>query len=206
MPRDTRRRNAGGFTLLEVLVALVVLGLLLATLAQGMRVGLGAMTVGQRVGASADGLETTERTLRQLLGRTTPPDPATQDRAFTGLEHGTAFTTTLPQGLGTPEPLEADVSLLVVDGHHLVLRWRPHHRNWIVPPPPPATVALQDGVERLELAYFQPGGDGRGGRWLSSWRGPDLPRLVRIRVVFAAGDRRHWPEIVVATMRERPPA
>jgi general secretion pathway protein J len=199
-----RRRNAG-FTLLEVLVALVVLGLLMATLAQGMRIGLGAMTVGQRIGAGVDGLEATERTLRALLGRAAPSDTATQDRAFTGLAQGMAFTTTLPEGLGTPLPVEADVSLLVADGHRLELRWRPHHRNWIVTPPPPATVVLQEGVAGLALEFFEPGADGRGGRWLSSWRGGDLPRLVRIRVTFPDGDRRHWPDIVVATMRERPP-
>jgi general secretion pathway protein J len=202
--RRARRRNAGGFTLLEVLVALVVLGLLMATLAQGMRIGLGAMTVGQRIGASVDGLETTERTLRALLGRAAPSDPATQDRAFIGMAQGMAFTTTLPEGLGTELPMEADVSLLVVDGHRLVLRWRPHHRIWIVTPPPPATVVLQDGVAGLQLEFFEQAG--RGGRWLSSWRGGDLPRLVRIRVTFPDGDRRHWPDIVVATMRERPPA
>lgn len=194
-----------GFTLLEVLVALVVLGLLLATLAQGMNVGLRAFSTGQRVATAADALEATDLAVRQIIARATPADPLTRDRAFTGAPHGMAFTTTLPQGLGTAVPEEADVSLQLVGGTRLALRWLPHHRYWIKGAPAPQTVPLLDGVERLDLAYFQPAANGRGGRWLADWTSLDLPPLVRIRVVFPEGDPRHWPDIVVATMRQAPP-
>ena len=30
------------------------------------------------------------------------------------------------------------------------------------------------------------------------------PALVRIRIVFGKGDRRHWPEMIVAPMRQPP--
>jgi general secretion pathway protein J len=126
-PGRARRAGSAGFTLLEVLVALVVFGVLLAMLAQGLRVGLRGWTAAQGIGAGTTTLEGTDLALRGLLGRATPADPLTYDRAFTGTPTAMAFTTTMPEGLGGSAALEADVSLLVSDGHRLVLRWRPHH-------------------------------------------------------------------------------
>ncbi len=200
-----RRRATSGFTLLEVLVALVVLGVLMATLAQGMRIGLRAATVAPRIGAGVRALEATDRLVRELLGRAAPRDPFTGDRAFTGTPGGIEFTTTMPDGLGAPIPVEADVSLSVTDAHRLVLRWRPHHRVWIAPAPTPVTETLLEGVGSLQLAFFEANADGHGGRWLNSWPPGELPRLVSMRVVFPSGDRRHWPAIVAGTMRKRPP-
>ena len=211
------RSGESGFTLLELLVALVVLGILLATLAQGMRVGLHAWALGQRIGGRADALEATDRALRELVGRAATTDPVTRDRAFTGVPAGMAFTTTMPDVLapGAPAavaplasarvPLEADVSVLLVEGHRLILRWRPHHARWLIQPPPPVTETLLDGVAAVQFAYFQQAADGHGGQWLASWSGIDLPRLVRLRVAFFPGDARHWPDLVLTTMRERPP-
>jgi prepilin-type N-terminal cleavage/methylation domain-containing protein len=203
-PGDARRTCDAGFTLLEVLVTLVVSGILLTMLAQGLEVGLRGWTVAQSIGAGITTLETTDLALRSLLDRASPADPLTYDRAFTGTSTGMAFTTTMPEQSGASVPHEADVSV-ASDGHRLVLRWRPHHARWIAPPPPLATEVLVDGVIGLQLAYFQPSRDGHGGRWLTAWSSPDLPRLVRIRLVFAAADQRHWPDIVAAIRRERPP-
>jgi general secretion pathway protein J len=202
--RKARRWGDAGFTLLEVLVALVVSGILLAMLAQGLRVGLRGWAAAQGIGAGTTTLEATDFALRGLLDRASLADPLTYDRAFTGTPTGMAFTTTMPEQTGTRVPIEADVSVMS-DGYHLVLHWRPHHARWIEAPPPPATELLVDGVIGLQLAYFQPAREGRGGRWLTAWSSPDLPRLVRIHIVFAPDDRRHWPDIVAATMRERPP-
>lgn len=201
-PKMARRAGNSGFTLLEVLVALVVFGMLLAMLAQGLQVGLRGWAVAQGIGAGTPTLESVDLALRGLLGRALPADPLTYDRAFIGTPTAMAFTTTMPEQSGASVPLEADVTLRV-EGPRLVLRWRPHHARWIAIPPPPATELLVDGVIGLQVAYFQPTRDGRGGRWLTSWSSnPDPPRLVRIRLVFAPNDRRHWPDIVAATLQE----
>jgi len=203
-PREVGRWGNAGFTLLEVLVALVVSGILLAMLTQGLQVGLRGWAVAQGIDAGTTTLEATDFALRGLLDRASLADPLTYDRAFTGTPTAMAFTTTMPGQLGTPVPLEADISV-AGDGHHLVLHWRPHHGRWIEAPPPFATELLVDGVIGLQLAYFQPSRDGRGGRWLTAWSSPNLPRLVRIHFVFAPDDRRHWPDIVAAIRREQPP-
>jgi general secretion pathway protein J len=202
--RGLGRRGERGFTLLETLVTLVVLGFLMVTLTQGVRVGLQAWVTQGRIGGRASGIDTTDRALRQLIGRASPGETLSRDAAFTGTANMLSFTTTLPQGFGAVATHEADVTLLVADDHHLELRWRPHYRRWIVAPPPASTITLLDDVERLELAFWQPGtGSGAGG-WVSAWTARDLPRLVRLRIVFPPDDPRHWPDIVIAPVRELP--
>jgi prepilin-type N-terminal cleavage/methylation domain-containing protein len=200
-PRKAGRCGDAGFTLLEILVTLVVSGAVLVMLTQGLRVGLRGWAVAQGIGAGTATMETTDLALRGLLDRASPGDRLTYDRAFTGTPTSMAFTTTMPDQLGGSVPLEADVSV-VSDGRHLILRWRPHHARWIGAPSPQSTELLADGVIGLQMAYFQAGS---GGRWLTSWSSPDLPRLVRIHFVFARDNRQQWPDVVAETMRERAP-
>jgi general secretion pathway protein J len=193
-----------GFTLLELLVTLVVLGLLMVTLTEGLRIGLQAWALEGRIGGRASGLETADRALRQLIGQAWPGEPRSQDDGFTGTPHAVSFTTTLPEGLGAPFTHQAKVTLMVAAGHRLELQWSPHYRRWIVQPPPPSAVVLLDGVQQLDLGFWQPALPPQQGRWLTVWTSPTLPPLVRVRIVFPPGDARHWPDIVVATMQQRP--
>jgi general secretion pathway protein J len=199
-----RTAPQSGFTLLELLVTLVVLGLLMVTLTQGVRTGLQAWAMESRMGLRSTGIETTDRTLRQLIGQASPGEPRSRDPALTGAAHALSFVTTLPEGFGALSTHEADVTLLVTSGHRLELLWRPHYRRWIVPLPPPSTVVLLDDVQALDVGYWQPAPAPRQGSWLAVWTAHELPPLVRLRIVFPEGSQRHWPDIVIATMRELP--
>jgi general secretion pathway protein J len=191
-----------GFTLLELLVTLVVLGLLMVALTEGLRVGLRAWAFESRIGGRATGLETTDRTLRQLIGQAALGELHSQDDAFTGAPHTLSFATTLAQGLGAAFTHQAEVTLLVTAEHRLVLLWRPHYRRWIVQPPPRSAVVLLDGVEQLDLGFWQPAPPPQQGRWLTAWTAPTLPPLVRLRITFLPGDPRRWPDLVIATMQQ----
>ncbi len=60
---------------------------------------------------------------------------------------------------------------------------------------------LLAGVERLDIAYY--GTDPATGRdlWQDRWQGrAQPPKLVRIRLAFAAGDPRPWPVLMVRPM------
>ncbi len=188
-----------GFTLLEVLVTLVVLGLLMVTLTQGTQVGLRAWAMDGKVAQRVNGLETTDRALRQLIERALPQDMRSNDGGLVGDAHTVSFTTTLPEGYGARSTHEADVSLRVSADHRLELLWRPHYSRWIVRPPAPSVIPLVDGVERLDIGYLEPGSQQR---WSTAWPKHALPPLVRLRIVFPAGDERHWPDIVIAPMRD----
>jgi general secretion pathway protein J len=199
-----RDRRTGGFTLLELLVMLTVAGLLMVTITQGLRLGSRARAVAARLQTNHAELEATARVVRQLIAHASPGDPSSRAPPFFGAPHAASFITTLPSGFGASASGEAEVSLEVGPGNRLELRWRPHYRRWIAAAPPLISALLLDGVDHLDLAFWQPTPGSTGGFWASAWSAPDPPALVRVRVVFPPGDGRRWPDIIAAQVRERP--
>ncbi len=183
-----------GFTLLEVLVALVLFGLVLATLTQGIRFGSLAWRADSRSATRDADLDTVDLTLRHLIEAA---DPGTADRARPAMIGGRdflRFISRLP-AIGPTVPARLAETMLVVDaGHRLVLHWRPPPGARPGEPPPPAgKTELLSGVSRLDLAFW----DGMHG-WVGSWESARLPAMIRIRLVFRDAPRRHWPDIVAA--------
>lgn len=196
-----QRGRTAGFTLLEVLVALVVFGLLMGALTQGVRFGLNAWQMQARALTRRGDLDAVDRTLRTLIAAAVPGDFAGSPVNFVAGEHRLEFTTALPISADPAGGRTADVTLAVDTTHRLQLLWTPHDGRPIGPQHPPASALLLDGVDHLDLAYWQPSSS--GGAWLRGWDAGTLPSLVRIRIVFAAGDGRHYPDIVVAPRRDR---
>ncbi len=193
-----RARASAGFTLLEILVAVAVLGLLLAGLTQTVRFGLTAWLQEGRLSAGQTDLEAVDRTLRSLIENLAPGD----ESARSVIEGGPNSLTGVTQ-LRVPDSGIAMVPVdagLGVSGTQLVLRWRPHHHGLPLGSPPPATeTGLIGGVSRLGIEYWRP-----PGVWVSSWRDPDLPLLIRFRLTFAGGKAPRWPDIVAAPRLSRP--
>ncbi len=196
-----RAGPAQGFSLLEVLVALVVLGLLLGTLTQGVRFGVGAIAAQARVVGVRGDEDAVERTLRRLVEHmdpgtfTTPPQMA-------GSASRVEFVTELPlaaspaSGQGV---LRVDAALEADARHRLVLRWRPHvGGQGIAPAPPVAEEVLLSGVGQVTFGFLSERG------WQPAWRGTELPLLVRVHLGFPKGDRRSWPDLVAEPRRQRP--
>ena len=193
------KQAPSGFTLLEVLVALVVLGLVLAGLVQGTRFGLRtADRQTATIAASAD-LDATERVLRSLLGQM-DPGSLTSAPLLVAARSSLGFTSNLAAVAPSLGIKEADVSLGVTPDHRLVLRWTPHlHATRLEPPPPSAEATLLPGVARVEFSYCCDA----AGQFLAGWSDRTLPTLVRVQLVFPPDSRRAWPAIVVAPVRMR---
>ncbi len=191
------RAEPAGFTLLEVIVALVVFGFLMAGLSQGVRFGLAAWGTQARIIEERGDLDAVDRTLRQIVQRMDPGTPA-DPPVISGTEARFAFTSVMPMAAGGDS---ADMLLGTDAQHRLMLGWTPHlHVRRTAPPPPPRSEELLSGVERMDLAYWLL--DAGGGRWVPTWTARELPALVRIRIVFA--DHRHWPDIVARPLRANP--
>ena len=189
-------RRARGFTLLEVLIGLALFSLVLLVLGGAARFVSRASLSQNTAAASSDQFETIDRVLRGVLAGA---DPGTPKRpALRGSAADVAFIGTLPAGAGTGGP--AGMVLLLNENHVLGLRWAPvRYGIPLGPAPAPQWAELVSGVDRLELSYWK-------GSWRREWTEPTLPTLVRVRIGFASGDRRHWPDIVVRLARSFTPS
>ena len=205
--RDPQR----GFTLLETLVALLVLGLLMVGLSQGVRTSLDVWQAqNRRLGSTAD-LDALQRLLRAVLGKLPlsldgPRLSGSKEPGFVGEADRVNFLSELPTGLGTQR--RAEVSLFL-RGDQLVLSWVPYrHERPVTPAPAPVQTVLLQGVEKLELAYWGaplpadaaalPRLSALPASWQSEWVQPVPPGLIRVRLVLGRSDRRRWPDLIVA--------
>jgi general secretion pathway protein J len=189
----------GGFTLLEIIVVVTVLGFLMIGLTHGVRTGLAIWEAqSRRVGETAE-LDAAARILRSLLSGITPSGLTAGGAGgvpLKGAAASLAFVGDLPTGLGTTQ--RADITLELNRGR-LVLSWTPHrHELTTAAAPQPSQTELIGNVERLDLAYWGTPSGGQEAGWQSEWDGTAIPELIRVRLVFGENDRRRFPDLIAA--------
>jgi general secretion pathway protein J len=195
--------RAAGFTLLETLAALAVLGFILLGLGQGLRFGITAWGVQSRTIAARDDLAAAERLLRGLIERMDPGD-ADDPPLLRGLPGAMQFRSILPASAGGSRLRMVEAALGVDGTHRLVLRLTRNPRAVRLGTSGEAIEEpLLQGIDRMEIAYWRPAQDDAPAGWQRNWAARSLPGLIRIRLVFPADDGRHWPDIVAAPMRQR---
>lgn len=193
------RSHSAGFTLLEIIVALTVLGLMMAGLAQGLRAGVAAWMTQTRAMNSRADVDAVDRTLRSLTARMDPGGVSGRPPLLKATSRSLTFTTTLPEAADNLPSRVADATLAVSPAHQLELLWTPHGYGVLGRTQQPERVVLLDHVDRLEMSYWD---DPKIG-WQPNWRGVTLPKLIRFRVVLSPGAGRIVPDVVVAPMRDR---
>ncbi|MEI9997328.1 MAG: prepilin-type N-terminal cleavage/methylation domain-containing protein [Rhizomicrobium sp.] len=185
------RRSEAGFTLIELLVTITLLSLLVLVLFGGLQFGVRAWDGAQAHGEGMDELRLVQDILRREIEQAYPrydaADPLHPVLDFEGDESRVAFIGPVPQAAGD----SAARVLVTIAGEpdggmlQLVLHAAPDGAAWSAP--------LLRNVAALRFSYFD------GVRWSASWRdAKTLPRLVRLQVAFRKGDRRVWPDLVVA--------
>jgi general secretion pathway protein J len=212
-----KRRASGGFTLLELLVAMTVLGVLTALLAGGLRFGTRVWEREQNQLDQWAELEIVQDVIRRLVGQALlindTAKTGAQSGAFVGLEDSIRF-------LGPP-PAQSLVGGIYQyelfgrtdpDGQRLVLNWRLRLPEGEVPKARVTNAApdeiekmqagrdvvLADHVASVAFSYFGTSDDGTAASWRGRWDDASkLPSLVRMTVTFPPGDRRSWPDLIV---------
>ncbi|MFT3763165.1 MAG: prepilin-type N-terminal cleavage/methylation domain-containing protein [Pseudoxanthomonas sp.] len=194
-------RDARGFTLLEVLLALVLLA---AGLALAFAVLRSVGTIGARGEAMAERNETlraAEGFLRQRLVSALPighsQDAETgRTLRFTGDARHMSFIADLPDYLGHGGPYLHRIDF--TDDRRLVVSFALVQAGQVFEersPRPPDVLA--EGVREVRFRYRGPDAEGRLGPWQDEWKLQDrLPLLVAMQAQDAQG--RDWPELVVA--------
>ena len=197
------RRQAGGFTLLEVLLAVTLLAAALALGFGVVRAAGATVARGELVSQRNERMRAVSDFLRQRIGGAQgivyELDQASgTSKRFEGDEHSMRFVADLPDYLGRGGPhlhalgvaRDGDGFALQVD-FRMVLAGETIEGSRARPPEP-----LADGLRSVEFAYRGPGKDGKPAPWLYEWEHPEaLPAQVRVRIVDAQGA---WPDLVVA--------
>ena len=181
------RRDAG-FTLLEMLVALVVFGLVMAGLAQSFRFGLSAWSATTRHTEAPEALAAMDGALARCLAQAL-------SGSLSGTADRVAFTTRLPPGAGLDSAL-ADTALRLAPDGTLVMLYSTHPPGIpLTHPAVPRQEILAQGVSALRISYLAAQAAGPPA-WSDTWQSDGLPLLVRIHLEFASG--LSWPDLVVA--------
>jgi len=199
------RRPADGFTLVELLVAMTLIGLIFIALFGGLRFGARTWEVGNARSEALTQIEVTQSLLRRQLAQAfVLPGSDRDDFTFEGETERLRFTAPGPSqvGLGGIYLFE-----LFTDrseqGQRLVLKWR-LHRPELDPDSPVEdeerkTRVLLDGVAALRLEYFGDPEEDEDPQWRETWSGYDLmPELISIRLDLPQDDTRRWPDLIVA--------
>lgn len=213
------RRREAGFTLLEILVAMTVLGVLTGLLSTGLNFGTriwerekGQLDVATELQLVQDVLR---RLLTQALPLAQPPERGkAQEPVFVGQEDSVEFMGPPPaQLLAGGIYAYRLVARNEADGVRLVLDWR-------LRPPQGGTarvrvtnaelegqeqlsseheVVLLRGLSSAEFSFFGATEEGSSPSWRDNWRSSTKsPQLVRLKVSFRPGDARTWPDLLVA--------
>ena len=193
-------RCPAGFTLLEMLVALAVVGLLAVGLANGEQIGFRLWNAeSRRIGQTAE-LDAAARALRRLL-MDIPVQPAgerngsSRSAVLAGETERFTFVGDLPTGFGATR--RADITLDFHQGR-LRLLWRQRRHEATAGAPATGFTDVVGGIAHLEFAYWGRSSEDQPAGWHAQWEGPQVPERIRLRLVFPRGDGRRWPDLVVA--------
>jgi general secretion pathway protein J len=197
------RRSQRGFTLIEVLLATVLLAAGLAVAFATLRAAMATAQRGEQLAQRSEHMRAVEGFLRRRIGGTRPVafgvDQQTGAiRRFEGDASHMRFVADLPDYLGRGGPYlheltiadgntgkHMEVSFTLVLGAETFAEAQPR--------PPEVLADLQDARFR----YRGLGPDNRAGEWKERWDTPDrLPLQVEVILRDAYG--RTWPPMVIA--------
>ena len=202
-------RRERGFTLLELLIAMTLLGLLMLGLFGGLRLGVRVWEASDTRSADRARVEAVQRFVRTYLGQARPLGAADRTGddtvAFVGRRERLDFAAVLPAHLSVGGFEHAALSLAERDDgyglvfEHQALQWRDDGRAELSRFDEPNTAVLLDNVVAIEFSYYGARDRGTDAEWTDRWDDKQrLPLLVRVKIVFPESDRRVWPDLTVA--------
>ncbi len=210
MVTGSRRRGVGpeqaGFTLLELLIAMTLMGLVLAMLYGGLRIGMRSWEVGEQRADTVDELRLVQGFIRRRFSQSVMTFQRDESDgrtvAFVGESDRVRLVTPMLAylGMGGLYAIQID-TIEEADVEHLRIRWWPFRpdlfdldrieNDEIV-----EETTLISGVADIEWSYFGAQEPGRDPEWADRWESrAQRPLLVRLRLSLRQGV---WPELIMA--------
>ena len=204
-----RHLQQTGFTLLELLIAMTLLGMILVLLFGGLRLGVRSWDASQRQVDTLNSVRSVENFLRREMSLAYPylwKNAPGQRVAFLGERNKLSFVAQLPSRVGggglnvISVELEQREKLRRIVWRHLPVSTQMQDFTALAETPEMVLVASElEGVEDLWLTYFGQENESAAPRWMDRWENSTrLPMLIRVQVRLSKGTQ--WPDFVVAPM------
>jgi general secretion pathway protein J len=200
-----RAEHHRGFTLIEMLVALALMGLIAVILITSLQIGGHTWQRVMRAASSTEDIAQAQETLRLRLSSLYPDDPATvmSQPAFllsngASLEFSGAAPDSTADGI-----LRYRIAVSASSGALEVRSWpdQQDHLEGLSNDSKPE--ALLSSVASMAVQFWLKV-DETPGRWVDRWDSKQVPRLIRIDVAFGADDRRRWPPLYIEPRVDTP--
>lgn len=205
---SARLRKGGGFTLIEVVVAMTLLGIMMLLLYAGLSFAMRSWDAAEVAGTRATDQRIGANFLRRELGETFPmrwKEPAMLKFAFEGKPRTLRFVSSRPAGLQAGGLSLVGLAVEDEGGRRrsLVMRrampddeavdFGPLERTEEKP------TVLVSNVRDVAFDYFGAQNDFTDPDWVDEWPYPSrMPLMVRVRVTL--GDGTPLPEMMVKLM------
>ena len=196
-------RRVQGFTLLELLIGMTLVGFILALLFAGLNLGTRSWEAGEQRMVSSSQQAVVVDFIRRMLEQTEPLHWQVDQEdqlAFVGETESLKFVGTLPMHEGA-----TGRSLISLDlangeiGRDMVMSWR------LADTREPGFGALEQAepkvlikaISGMTLSYFGAEADTEEPTWHDQWLNQKtLPQLIRLHLVMENGET--WPQIIAA--------
>ncbi|MBS0485850.1 MAG: prepilin-type N-terminal cleavage/methylation domain-containing protein [Proteobacteria bacterium] len=210
MKRVPAFHKSAGFTLLEVLLAVILLGLLIAGAYGGIRASAHAMRAGEAAIDRTDRLRTAQEFLRRQISQILPLEFGRDDNTgmihvFDGDARRMRFVAAMPGYLSRGGPYVQTLELApATDG--LQLRFSDTMLNGYATDKNRSdsdadAVVLLDRIASGRFEYRALDADGNLGNWSSDWQDPGItPLMVRIELTMQPGVQMPWPTLDIPLM------
>jgi general secretion pathway protein J len=189
-------RREGGYTLIEMLASLIIVGLAAAMMVSGI-------VTGRRVWEHADAATTlgetvsgTQMLLREEIERAYPAtryDKIPTYADFYVAENTVTFLAP-PRALHAPQALMRYTLALAANGDLVLADASDVAAN----PQALEPLVLLHNVQQLDIGYYGVVPPDKAPAWHDTWQGrAALPLLMRIHVQFPPDDPRGWPDLLI---------
>jgi general secretion pathway protein J len=194
--------SEAGFTLLELLISMTLLGLLMVVVLGGLRFGARAWERNEAHTTATDDVRQAQALLRREISRAYPlflMDQAHLENRhvdFDGSEESMSFLAPAPGALAEAGRARITLTRAAHNGKTALVFSAVQE---LASDNRPYSEVLVKGLRSLDFSYFGADVPKEAPSWRTSWSNEKaLPQLVRVHAVFPDGDARTWPEFVVA--------